>query len=264
MSRSTVRLASAFNLLAAASIVVGACGNAAPALTDPKEIVTAAVRTAQSARSVHVEMTLEGSISADLTGAGGPASAISLRGTTGSANVDIASGSAHATFSVPALLGLTGDLIEVGNTLYYKTSLGPDQYRVLKAADVLPVNPTDTRSLMDEVGGLLSRDGVDPVKGDDVACGSTQCYAVKIELTPDELNALGADGLAASALPIDVGAASLSITIRVEKDTNRLAGIAATVALGEQGSLTFDLAMSGWDQPVTISAPPADQIQGGS
>jgi hypothetical protein len=264
MSRSTHRLASAFGLLVAASIVVGACGSSAPALTDPKEIVSAAVRTSESARSVHIEMTLDGSISADLTGAGGPASAISVRGTTGSADVDIASGSAHATFSVPALLGLTGELIEVDNTLYYKTSLGPDQYQVQKTADALPVSPTGTRSLVDEVGDLLSRDGVNPVRGDDVACGSTQCYTVKIELTPAELNALGANGPVPSGLPIDLAAASLDITIRVEKDTNRLAGIALAVALGEQGSLTFDLAMSKWDQPVTISAPPADQIQGGS
>jgi hypothetical protein len=264
MSRSTHRLASALGLLAAASIVVGACGSAAPSLTDPREIVTAAVRTAQVARSVHVEMTLNGSISADLTGAGGPASTISLSGTTGSADVDIASGSARATFSVPALLGLSGDLIEVGGTLYYRTSLGSKQYQVQKIADALPVNPTGSRSLVDQVGDLLSRDGVDPVKGDDVACGDTQCYAVKIDLTPDELNALGANGPVPSGLPIDVGAASLNITIRVEKGTNRLAGIAATVTLGEQGSLTFDLAMSRWDQPVTISAPPADQVQGGS
>ena len=264
MSRSNHRFAAAFALLAATSFIVGACSSAAPALTDPREIVTAAVRTSESARSVHLEMTLGGTISADLTGAGGHASAISLSGTTGSADVDIASGSAHATFSVPALLGLTGDVIEIGGTVYYKTSLGPKQYQVQKTADAFPVNPTDTRSLLDEVGDLLSKDGVDPVKGDDVACGESQCYAVRIELTPDELNALGAVGPAASALPIDVGAASLDITIRVEKATNRLAGIGATVALGDQGSLTFDIAMSGWDRPVTISAPPADQIQGGS
>jgi hypothetical protein len=102
---------------------------------------------------------------------------------------------------------------------------------------------------------------VDPVKGDDVACGKTQCYTVKIELTPAELSALGADGPATDGLPVDMGAASLDLTIRVEKDTNHLAGIAATIALGEQGSLSLDLTMSLWDQPVTISPPPADQIQ---
>jgi hypothetical protein len=230
-------------------------------LSDPAEIITAALRTTESAKSVHIEMTLDGSITADLTGTGGPGAAIALTGTTASADVDIAAGNAHATFTVPAFLGLTGDLIQIGGTSYIKTSLTGQRYQTQKAADSLPLNPTDTRSLVANVGDFLSKDGVDPVKGDDVACGSTQCYTVKIELTPDELSALGADGPAASGLPIDIGAASLNLTIRVEKDTNHLAGIAATVALGDQGSLTFDMAMSKWDQPVTISAPPADQIQ---
>ena len=133
--------------------------------------------------------------------------------------------------------------------------------RPRRAAGSLPVNPGDTKSLVDNVGDLLSKPGVDPVKGDDVACGSTQCYTVKIELTPAELNALGGSAPVASELPIDLSAASLNLTIRVEKDTNRLAGIAASVAMGDQGSLTVDLTFSKWDQPVTISAPPADQVQ---
>jgi hypothetical protein len=264
MSRSRRALATALGLVATASIVVGACGGAAPALSDPREIVIAAARTIGSARSVHLEMTLDGSIKADLTGAGGPGTAISLSGTTASADVDIAAGNAHATFAAPALLGLTGDLIQIGPTSYVKTSLTGPRYQVEKAADALPVNPTATGSIVDEVGDFLSKDGVDPVKGDDVACGEAQCYAVKMELTSDELKALGAGVPVPTGLPIDLGAASLSITIRVEKDTNHLAGMAAIVGLGDRGSLAIDVAMSGWDRPVTVSPPPADQVQTGS
>jgi hypothetical protein len=111
---------------------------------------------------------------------------------------------------------------------------------------------------------MLAQPGVDPVKGDDVACGGTQCYTIKIELTPSEIQALGGTGPAASALPIDLGAASLSLTIRVEKNTTRLAGLAASVSMGDQGSLTVDLTFSKWDEAVSISAPPADQVQSGS
>jgi hypothetical protein len=262
MSPTTRRLGRLFGLLAAASIVVTACGAAsAPALTDPKEIVTAAVRTAQAAKSVHVDATLEGSIKADLGGTGAPGAAISLTGTTAAADVDLTAGNAHATFAVPALLGLSGELIQIGETSYVKTSLTGDKFQSQKAADSLPVNPTDSRSLVDRIGEALSQPGVDPVKGDDVACGSTQCYTVKIELTPNELNALGADGAAASALPVDLSAASLNLTIRVEKDSNRLAGLAASVAMGDQGSITIDLTFSKWDEAVSVSAPPADQVQ---
>jgi hypothetical protein len=213
---------------------------------------------------VHIEMTLDGKVSAPSTGAGAPGPTIALTGTTASADVDIAAGSAHASFSVPAFLGLTGDLVQIGGTSYYKTSLTGDMYQSQTSANLLPVVPTGSGSLVGTVGEFLSRPGVDPVKGDDVACGSTQCYTVQIELTSAELIAMGADAATASGLPLDLGAASLNLAIRVEKDTNHLAGIAATVALGEQGTLTIDLAMSKWDQPVTISAPPADQVQAGS
>jgi hypothetical protein len=265
MPRSTGRAAGAFALLTAAAILLSACGAAsAPALSDPKEIVTAALRTTQSAKTVHIEMKVDGSITADLSGSGGPGAAIALTGTTASADVDIAAKNAHASFAVPAFLGLTGDAIQIGDTSYVKTSLSGALYQKQTNAGAGSLDTTDTTSLIANVNDFLSKDGVNPIKGDDVACGSTQCYAVKIELTPDELTALGVGAAVPSGLPVDVSAATLDLTIRVEKDTNHLAGIAVSVALGDKGSLTFDMAMSKWDQPVTISAPPADQIQAAS
>lgn len=267
MSRTARRLGRLLGVLATASILVAACGGSnAPALTDPKEIVTAAVRTAQAAKSVHVDATLDGSIKADLSGTGAPGAEVALTGTTAAADVDLTAGNAQATFAVPALLGLSGELIQIGETSYVKTSLTGDKFQIQKAG-ALPINPASpgtSKSVVDSVGEMLSQPGVDPVKGDDVACGSTQCYTVKIELTPSEIQALGGGGPAASALPIDLGAASLNLTVRVEKDSTRLAGIAATVSMGDQGSLTIDLTFSKWDQAVTISAPPADQVQAGS
>jgi hypothetical protein len=259
MSPTTCRLGRVLGLLAAASIAVSACGGpAAPSLTDPKEIVTAALRTSEGAKSVHVEATLDGHVNADLSGTGASGANIPLTGTTASADVDIAAGNAHATFSA---LGLAGELIQIGDTSYYKTPLTGDQYQTQKAGDLLPVNPGDTKSLVDKVGDLLSKDGVNPVKGDDVACGSTQCYTVKLELSSDQLNALDGGEPMPSGLPINLSAASVSLTIRVEKDSNRLAGIAATIAMGDQGSLSINVAFSKWDEPVSVSAPPADQTQ---
>jgi hypothetical protein len=265
MSPTTRRLGRLLGLLAAASIVVTACSAAsAPALTDPKEIVTAAVRTAQSAKTVHVDVTLDGSIKADLSGSGAAGSAISLVGTTAAADIDIAAGSAHATFAVPALLGLSGEAIQIGDTTYFKSSLTGDKFQSQKTSDSLPVTPGDSTSVVDSIGEALSQPGVDPVKGDDVACGSTQCYTVKIELTPSEINTLDGGNPLASEIPVDLGSASLGMTIRVEKDSNRLAGIAATVSMGDQGSITLDLAFSKWDETVSISAPPADQVEAAS
>jgi hypothetical protein len=86
MSPSARRRASLLGLLAAAAIIASACGAAsAPALTDPKEIVLAAVRMSQTAKSVHIDAKLDGSITANLTGASGQGTPIALTGTTASA-----------------------------------------------------------------------------------------------------------------------------------------------------------------------------------
>ena len=262
MNRPVRRVPAAFGLLAGAALLLTACGGPAlPALTDPNEIVTAALESTEGAKSVHLDVTLDGSINADLTGAGATGTSIPLTGTTATADVDMAGGKAHATVAVPALLNFNADLIQIGETTYLKSSLGGPQYETLQATDELPVDPTDASGIFDDVGDLLSAEGVDPVKGDDVDCGGKQCYTVMIELTPDELAALGGTGAPTEMLPIDPATASLALTIRVEKDTRRLAGLNAVITMGEQGSLTLDVAFSKWDQPFDISAPPADQIK---
>ena len=103
---------------------------------------------------------------------------------------------------------------------------------------------------------------MDPVKGDDVACGSKQCYTVTADLTADELAALGVG--AAAGLPVDLAGASLAVTVRVEKDLpNHLAGLTLVVTTGDGNALTLDAILSRWDEPVSIAAPPADQINAG-
>jgi len=262
MTRPVRRLPAALWLVAGAVLLLAACGNtpSLPALTDPNEIITAALHATEGAKSVHIDATVDGSISADLTGTGGAGTELPLTGTTAAADVDMAGGKAHATFAIPAFLNLNGELIQIGETSYVKTSLTGPQFEAQQAADTLPVDPTDASGIFDDVGDFLTADGVDPVKGDDVDCGGKQCYTVSIELTADELAALGADQ-AAAGLPLDLGSASLALTIRVEKDTYRLAGVKTVASLGEQGSLTLDLTLSRWDEPMDISAPPADQIK---
>lgn len=261
MFRPSPRRAAAVGLFAWIAFLVSACaGPSLPALTDPTEIVTAALQSTEGARSVHVEVTLDGSINVDMTGTGAAGTAISLKGTTASADVDMAGGKAHASANVPALLNLSADVIQIGETTYVKSSLGGPQYEAMQATEELPVDLTDASGIFDGIGDLLLADGVDPVKGDDVDCGGTQCYTVMIELTPDELTALG--GASATELvPLDLSTASLAFTIRVEKDTRRLAGLNAVVSLGAEGSVTLDVALSRWDEPVDVSAPPADQIK---
>ena len=124
------------------------------------------------------------------------------------------------------------------------------------------------------VAGLrefLAKPEVAPVLGEDVACGSSQCYSITIQLTPEELAALGADSAEIplpSDLPIpirmpEIGDQTIDLTITVTTDTNLLSGVKAVIDSGEQGNITADLTFSDWNADLTITAPPADQVAAG-
>ena len=99
-----------------------------------------------------------------------------------------------------------------------------------------------------------------PTKGEDVACGDKQCYTVTIDLDAAELQSLGGE-LPTEELPADMSEASVNATFKIEKDTLRPAGVDLTMDLGSQGNVTVAVTLSNWDEPVSIEAPPADQVQ---
>jgi hypothetical protein len=121
-------------------------------------------------------------------------------------------------------------------------------------------------SILEGLTDLLARPEIDPVKAEDVACGNTTCYRVEITLSPDDLAALGAGDLEApTGLPIpiplpDLANATVDLTVLVAQDTTRLAGITANSDLGADGAAAVDLTFSKWDEAVTISPPPPDQV----
>jgi len=249
-------------LLALLATLVAACGgNTGPILTDPTAIITAALKSAEAAKSVHIEATVDGTVPVVLT-PGSPGTEVNLTGTTASVDADIAKGEAHATFSVPKVLGLAGELIQAGGKTYLKTTLTGSKFKVLGAGSSLPVDPTNMKGMIATLGDFLLKPGVHPVKGEDVSCNGGTCYTVVVDLDATALAAL--IGTGASSLPVDVAGATLKLTLRVEQSLpNHLAGIAIEIGLADGKSVAADLTFSKWDEPVTITAPPADQVQGG-
>jgi hypothetical protein len=263
LARATVVVA----MVVGASLLFGACQSAPPAsLTDPREILAAAVTATSAARTVRIDGSADGTIGLELTGFETP-SAVELTGTTFSADLDLQAGDVRATFSAPGLLGLTGEVIVVDGTTYLKTTLTGALYRTMPRGTAVPEPSGAARaSILDALAGLLARPELDPVKAEDVACGNTTCYRVEITLSPADLAALGAGDLEApTGLPIpiplpDLTAATVDVTVLVAQDTTRLAGITANTDLGADGAAAVDLTFSKWDEAVTISPPPPDQV----
>lgn len=259
----TPRLPKFLALAASAAMLVAACGanSTASEMTSPTEIILSTLSSAEQATSVHVEAVVEGSAPIALPGIGGTGAPIDLTGTSGSADLDIANSAAKATFHVPALFNLSGEVIAVGGTAYVKTTIGGTQYEVMDLS-TLPVDLTNGKSLVDGLGDFLMSDEIQLTKGEDVACGTEQCYTVDANLSADQVSAML--GGAAAGLPVDLTRASIDVTVRVEKDApNHLAGVSIVLTTAPDQVLTADLTFSKWDEPVSIAAPPADQVKGG-
>jgi hypothetical protein len=248
-----------------ATLVVACNSTPAPSLlSDPTAILTAAATNAGTAKSVHVDAVASGKLPIDLTGAGASAG-IDLTGTTASVDADLAGGDLHATFAAPGLLGVRGEVIMVDGSTYLKTTLtGPLYQKQGGTTTTAPTPSVDPATMIKGLQDLLAQPGVDPVKGADVACGSATCYTVEIELTPAELAALTAGGgPIPSGLPIPIPSldqATIDLTFKVDQATTRLAGLTAVVGLGPDSSATLEATFSKWDEGVTVSAPPPDQI----
>jgi hypothetical protein len=258
-SRS-LRLALGASVLA----VVAACSGsapAAPALTDPVDILVQSVQTLNDVKSFRADVAVSGSVQIDMMGTG-QTSAFPLDNTTAQLDVDVENKNAKASFSAPSLMGISGELIQIGNTSYTKTSLTGPLYQKSESTEAGAVDEATDMTDEDiaQLREQLSKPEVAPTKGDDVACGDKQCYQVSIDLTSDELQSMGGE-LPTEEIPTEIADANVKVTFQVEKDTLRPAGIDITADLGSQGNLTINVDFSNWDEPVSIEAPPADQVQ---
>lgn len=241
-------------MIVVAAIAVGACGGSTPALSDPTEILTRSVETLQKAKTVHFEATVDGTVKLDLTGTG-QGGDIALTGTSLTADLDIANGDATMSLAVPAMLGLTADVIVVGEDSYTRTSFTGDKYQKGSAAAAgLPVDAADPQQSLKKLQDWLKKPEVAPKKLADASCASKTCYQVEIDLSAEDLAALAPD-------LTDLGDATVLLTVLVEKDTLRPVSVDVKVTSTEVGDVSLALALSKWDEAVSITAPSADQIQ---
>ncbi len=249
------RLALLFALIT--SFVIACSGApAAPPLTDPNEILVKSAEALAKAKSVHFAASLNGTFSGDLMGTGQDTE-FKLDGTTAEGDVDIANKKVRVTFSVPALLGLNGEVIQIGQNTFMKTSLTGANYQKQTSAEIPVDEVADPAKAAEAVREALQTPGLTPTLAAEARCGDKDRYQVEIDLTSEEIAAL------ASAAPdtgTDLSEATMKITFSVEKDTLRLAKVVVSVSAGAAGSVDLTIAMTKWDEAVTINEPPADQV----
>jgi hypothetical protein len=248
-----------------AATIAAACGGppAAPALTDPKDILVHAVTSLLTARSVHVKTSLAGKIDAGVLRGKPTGARIDLAGATLEGDLDIAGHEAKLSASVPSLFGLSADLVVDAGTVYVRTSLTGPKFEKFDPASipgglVLPSLPTAASPDPSAVADLIARlkAGLDmlpaPVKLADDRIGDQDTYHVQEKVASTDLpQASGVLGNLAGNVIVDVW---------TRKSDYRPARLVLAVDGGEQGTATITIDLTAYDAATTVDPPPADQV----
>lgn len=250
---------------------------------DPNVIISSVISGGSDIKSFHIKLAVSGTIKAAALQSQAGTSGIpitgdvKLDGTAIEGDVDVANAAAHLTLTVPAMAmfggaPISGDVILVNGNLYYKVSLLGPRYTKTdlgSLASSLPVavpsvlpSPgasamaglTDEinqlRTQMQQAGVTATLVGVDQIGGQDA-------NHISISVPIDKINA----AIAAQASPgTQMKLDSASVDFWVYKSNNRLAQIEIKGASSTLGNLDLMITLTNYDQPVTIAAPAASDV----
>jgi hypothetical protein len=261
MSSRTRRPAPRVAAIALVALVVAACGagaTAAPTLTDPAEILQAGAASLGEMDTLHVRGLVEGELPLDIGGVGGGAP-LSLDGTTLDADVDVPNGALAVELLAPALFNLRINLVVVDGSSYLRAPILTGASWIRQPAD--GGIGGDPGAALEGLAAFLARPGLEPEKLPDTRCAETDCYDVRLSVAAEELlDALGSLGSSIPGLSGDA-VGDVTLTVGVRKDNLQLATLDLEVPAGGTTPLTINLELTKVNEPVTIEAPPADQVK---
>lgn len=246
-------------ILVAILAVAAAC-QSTPAITDPVEIVTQGLDATSNLKSMHVSLKLDGTVTVPDSGG-----TFNLDSTKLEADVDIEAKSIHASLAVPAFLGLTADLIVIGEDVWYRTSMGGTKWfhqtNDLTGSPLpIPTASAGVQEMIDKVKEALATDGVVTKKLADVACGDRQCYQVSISVPSSLMNDAGA---AASLDPSTIFGDAAVINLLFDREKLWLTEVSTSVDSETVGTITATLSFSNFDEAVEFSPPPSPDVTEG-
>ncbi len=259
MSRATVirRATPLAAVLAVLAIVLGACNSvpAAPALTDPKDILTHAITSLQSVKTAEVTGSFTGTAKVPQMGD------LDLSSIKLDAAIDIPNKKAKASVDAPTLLGTKLDALLIGDAAYYKIA-GPLAAMLGASADkYTKVDvPQTSAAPSDNIAGMTDamnqlKQGLDklptpPVKAADEKCGDQDCYHVTLKVSGADMQALD---------PTASVNADTTVDVWTRKSDYRPAKLSVSVTSADLGSVGMIFQIT-YDTSVSVDAPPADQV----
>jgi LppX_LprAFG lipoprotein len=263
-----------FSFLAIGALALSACSGgtaAAPALSDPKIILTDSTTSLQNLKSVHFNVAVAGRINTAAISGGSAASPdpnaspamLDLSGTTISGDIDVSDKSGQVAVSVPALLAFSASVIETGGIGYIKTSLGDSKYAKIDLgalAGALPIpslsalgspDPSAASALVSAIDAELAKLPA-PTKLADETVNGQDCYHVQEVVSSSDIPE--ASGV------LNGASGTLTVDLWTQKSDLRPSRLVIVIDGGSEGRLTLTVDLTNYDAAVTIAAPPADQI----
>jgi hypothetical protein len=248
---------SLFAAVAVLALVVVACGSSSPPLTDPVEILQAGAASLGEMETVHVRGVIEGEMALDIGDAGG-GPPLPLKGTTLDADVDVVNSALAVELLAPALFNLRLNLVVVDGISYLRAPILTGDSWVRQPAE--GGIGGDPGAALEGLAAFLARPELQPEKLPDVRCAGTDCYSVQFTVAAQEL-ADALDWLGSSIPGLSGAVGDVTVTVGVRKDDLNLAALSLVIPTGGTTPLTISLELTKVNEPVTIEAPPADQVK---
>jgi hypothetical protein len=244
-------------IVATLSLVLAACNStpSAPALTDPRDIVTKGVTSLVGVTSVEITGSFTGSVSAAQLGT------FDLSTIRLAAAVDLTNKALRFNLDAPSLLGSKLDAIVVGDSAYFKVAGGlaaalkgsADKYTKVP----FPTGSGNPLAVAIDVTRLVADLQVDLAKlpspltrAADEKCGDADCYHVSTTVTAAQAQEFSTSSILDGDVTVDLW---------TRKSDYRPAKVSLSIVSPTIGTIgmTFDIK---YDVSVGVSAPSADQI----
>jgi hypothetical protein len=247
-------------IIAILSLVISACNAGAtnaPALTDPKEILTQSLLSLKDLKTVEITGSLTGTLQAAELGG-----TLDLSSTKITAAVDVPNQKAKFNIDAPSLMSTKLDALVVDGFAYVKidgllagmTGLPVGKYAKTEVPTASGQPVTDTAEIakqVDEFKAQLDKLPNPPTKEADEKCGDQDCYHTQIKVSAADMAKLSPDTASTNA--------DVTVDLWSRKSDLKPAKLQLTVTSPEIGTVgaTFDFK---YDVPVDVTAPPADQV----
>lgn len=240
------------------ALVAAGCGPTTPALIDPIQILQKGAASFGALKTFHLRGTADGEVPLDLGGVGAGGVPLTLDGTTIDGDVEVAGGGLAVELLAPALLNLRVNIVVAGGSAYLKAPLITGKRWVRQAAG--GGIGGDPAVALARLAAFLARPELRPEKLPDARCTGTDCYSVRFTVPAGEVrDALGSLGSAIPGLSGDA-VGDVTVIVGVRKDSLRLATLGLDIPVGGAVPLAIRLEFSRYDEPLAITAPPADQV----